>query len=168
MSETRPATLASALRAVLALPAVMGGAIPIGLALMDPWAIGWWPPGLVVVGIGVLVVAWTVRDFFKIGRGTLAPWDPPRHLVTAGLFARCRNPMYVGVLLTVLGWSKTFRSPFVLGYAILVALVFHLRVLHHEEPWAERTFGDDWHDYRAHVPRWLPRWRPWDGRSTNQ
>ncbi len=76
---------------------------------------------------------------------TVAPWAPPRKLVTSGPYRLSRNPMYIGVI------------DVLLGYALAVAIAFHLRVLVSEEPWARRTFGADWEDYRARVPRWLPR-----------
>lgn len=157
VTNEEPTTFGAAMRAVMMLPATVSGAIPLGLALMDPWAGGWFAWGLPVLALGVLIVAWTVRDFYRIGRGTLAPWDPPRHLVVVGLFARCRNPMYVGVLTTIVGWAVSFRSPGVLGYGLLVGIAFHTRVLVHEEPWAARTFPEDWPAYRENVPRWLPR-----------
>ncbi|TLZ64077.1 MAG: isoprenylcysteine carboxylmethyltransferase family protein [Gammaproteobacteria bacterium] len=78
---------------------------------------------------------------------TVAPWAPPRKLVTSGPYRLSRNPMYIGVI------------DVLLGYALAVAIAFHLRVLVSEEPWARRTFGADWEDYRARVPRWLPRLR---------
>jgi len=78
---------------------------------------------------------------------TVAPWAPPRKLVTSGPYRLSPNPMYIGVI------------DVLLGYALAVAIAFHLRVLVSEEPWARRTFGADWEDYRARVPRWLPRLR---------
>ena len=65
----------------------------------------------------------------------------------------CRNPMYVGVVVTVTGWAATFGSVLAARYAVLLALVFHLRVTRFEEPWAEDTFPDRWPGYRARVPR---------------
>ena len=154
--ERPPATFASAMRAVLTLPVLVGVVVPLLVAWIDP-ASGFMPWGLLLVLGGVAIVIATVRDFYVVGKGTLAPWDPPRQLVTTGLFAHCRNPMYVGVLLVLAGWSLTFWSWRVAGYAALVALAFHARVLFHEERWAARTFPDTWPAYRDRVPRWIPR-----------
>jgi protein-S-isoprenylcysteine O-methyltransferase Ste14 len=63
--------------------------------------------------------------------------------------------MYLAVLVILAGWAIGFGSLTLGAYAALVALAFHLRVIAHEEPWLARTFGADWHAYRAHVPRWL-------------
>ena len=35
-----------------------------------------------------------------------------------------------------------------------------------EEPALERRFGDNYRLYKANVPRWIPRWRPWDATGT--
>lgn len=158
---SEPATAVDAIRAVLTLPAIIGVAVPIGVAQLDPWRAATLWPGLALVVLGWAIVFSTVRDFYRHGRGTLAPWDPPRHLVTVGLFARCRNPMYVGVVTNVAGWAVLFSSPIVGAYAALLPLGFHIRVLLHEEPWAARTFPDAWPRYVENVPRWLPRLRPW-------
>ncbi|MDH4170729.1 MAG: isoprenylcysteine carboxylmethyltransferase family protein [Acidimicrobiia bacterium] len=115
--------------------------------------------GAGVFGVGAFVVVRTVLDFFMVGGGTLAPWDPPRRLLTVGLFGVCRNPMYIGVITTVAGWATTFRSPTVAAYACVLAAVLHLRVIRFEEPWAEQSFPDTWPTYRERVPRWFPRLR---------
>lgn len=113
------------------------------------------PLGSALLAAGCLVLAWCVWAFYSEGRGTLAPWDPPRGLVRGGLYRFSRNPMYVGVLLIVAGWAVGFRSLPLGIYSAALGLGFHLRILFHEEPWLARTFGADWDAYRAQVPRWL-------------
>ncbi|HSB52888.1 MAG TPA: methyltransferase, partial [Gemmatimonadales bacterium] len=70
------------------LPLCLGAARWLGLAPL-------------VLGLGIYVA--TAWEFGFAGRGTPAPWDPPRNLVDTGLYAWVRNPMYVGVLLCILG-----------------------------------------------------------------
>jgi protein-S-isoprenylcysteine O-methyltransferase Ste14 len=122
----------------------------------DPWRDGVFWPGAALLVVGVAVVLWCVRDFYVQGRGTLAPWDPPRSLVTTGLYRYTRNPMYVGILIALAGWAVLFTSPFLAGYAAVMAIVFHLRVLMYEERRLRRQFPEDWAAYSATVPRWLP------------
>jgi len=112
-------------------------------------------PGLGVLVVGSVVLAWCVRDFLLRGQGTLAPWDPPATLVRTGLYRYSRNPMYIGVLLILLGWALGFRSRALAVYTAVFGIVFHLRVVFWEEPWLARTHGAAWAEYRAHVPRWL-------------
>src|SRR5688572_7068634 len=104
---------------------------------------------------GITLLLWCVRDFFVAGKGTLAPWDPPRHLVSSGPYRFSRNPMYVGVSLILLGWAMAFGSSVLLLYALIVMVAFHLRVVFGEEPWLARTHERKWNGYRSRVPRWL-------------
>jgi protein-S-isoprenylcysteine O-methyltransferase Ste14 len=114
-----------------------------------------------VVGAGVLL--YCIRDFAVSGRGTLAPVDPPRKLVRVGLYRHVRNPMYLGVVLVLVGESIFFESRVLSFYATIMALVFHLFVVLLEEPGLRVAFGPDYEKYRASVPRWVPRLRPWRG-----
>lgn len=141
-----------ALLAFLALPTVVAFVIPWLLRSRDTsFHVGALP--LAVVGMTMLL--WCVRDFYITGLGTLAPWAPPKHLVTVGLYRISRNPMYVAVLLIIAAWALGFRSVTLAWYGTGVAAMFHLRVLIFEEPWLARTFGSGWLAYRARVPRWL-------------
>jgi protein-S-isoprenylcysteine O-methyltransferase Ste14 len=111
--------------------------------------------GAPLLAIGSALLVWCVRDFCVAGRGTLAPWAPPEHLVTVGLYRLSRNPMYVAVLLILAGWAAAFPTPPLWIYAAFVALSFHLRVVYGEEPWLAQRHGPAWQAYRTRVPRWL-------------
>ncbi len=148
---------ARALLAFLILPGMFAGLLPWVLARADPWRGEAHSVGFVVLGGGLIVLLWCVRDFYVSGKGTLAPWDPPRHLVVVGLYRFARNPMYLGVLLVVGGWALVMSSPLLAGYLLLLAGGFHLRVVRYEEPWLATQFGSEWSAYSAAVPRWLLR-----------
>lgn len=143
-----------ALLAFLALPAIVAFLVPW---LLVPSAAHFRVGALSVLAVGACLLLWCVRDFYVAGRGTLAPWAPPQHLVTVGLYRVSRNPMYVAVLIILVGWALGSRSIALWLYAAAVALAFHVRVVAYEEAWLTRTFGADWLAYRAHVPRWLGR-----------
>ena len=144
-----------ALFAFLALPGMVAFVIP--LLLITPASRRVWvePWGLVPLVLGVVVLALTVREFYVAGRGTLAPWSPPRTLVTSGLYRYSRNPMYVGVLLILCGWAIGLSSWVLAIYAAGIAIAVHVRVLANEEPFLARTHGEAWTAYRARVGRWL-------------
>src|SRR2546423_4398278 len=110
--------------------------------------------GLCVAMLGLSVLLRCVWDFFATGRGTLAPFDPPKHLVLHGLYRFTRNPMYNGVLTLLLGETWLFHSSALLEYTIIVFVIFHLMVLIYEEPALESQFGESYRAYRAAVPRW--------------
>jgi protein-S-isoprenylcysteine O-methyltransferase Ste14 len=118
--------------------------------------------GAVIVAAGVAILLLTVRDFLVIGRGTLAPWDPPRKLVAVGLYRYVRNPMYVGATLMMAGAALCTGSPLAALYATIVAAIFHLRVVLYEEPVLARQFPEDWPAYSSRVSRWIPRPPPRD------
>lgn len=148
---------ARALLAVLVLPGIFAGILPWLIASGDPWRGEGHDLGTVVLGAGIGIVILCVRDFLMIGRGTLAPWDPPKNLVIVGLYKHVRNPMYVGVLTIILGTAICTGSPAVFVYGILVAIIFHLRVVLYEEPRLAAQFAEDWARYSREVSRWLPR-----------
>jgi len=144
-----------ALFAFLALPGIVAFAVPIYWLVSTSRTELVQPLGLLPLVIGCAGLLWCVRDFYVFGKGTLAPWSPPQYLVTAGLYRHSRNPMYVSVLLIVLGWAVSFDVRGLYWYTILVAIAFHLRVVLGEEPWLARTHGATWDDYTKRVRRWL-------------
>jgi protein-S-isoprenylcysteine O-methyltransferase Ste14 len=112
---------------------------------------------------GLALFAWCVGLFARVGRGTLAPWDPTRSLVAVGPYRHVRNPMISGVALMLLG-ETAFWGSRVLGlWAACFLVTNHLYFLLSEEPRLERRFGRAYRTYKASVPRWIPRWRPWAG-----
>ena len=112
---------------------------------------------LAVLALGGAIYAWCVWDFATVGRGTPAPIDAPKRLVVRGLYRYTRNPMYVGVLLVILGWAVLFRTAALCLYALVVGMCFHLFVVLYEEPHLQQEFGGEYDDYRGQVGRWLPR-----------
>src|SRR5262245_11371277 len=91
---------------------------------------------------GVAVLLRCVWDFFARGKGTLAPIDPPRHLVVSGLYRYTRNPMYNGVLAVLLGEAYLFSSTSILMYAVFVLVTFHLFIVLYEGPTLEAHFHE--------------------------
>ena len=149
-----------ALLAFLALPAIVGGVVPWVILRNDHSRTAGTPLGWPLLFFGASILLWCVRDFYVIGEGTLAPWDPPKKLVTIGLYRFVRNPIYVDVVGFVLGWSLIAGSWRMAGYAAVLAVGFHLRVIFYEEPTLARLFGTEWERYGANVHRWWPRRPP--------
>lgn len=113
--------------------------------------------GLVPIVVGLATLFWCFAGFIAEGRGTPAPYDPPRRLVSGRLYRWVRNPMYVAVTTVVLGEALLFGSVGLVVYAVALWLVFHLFVTLYEEPGLHRRFGQEYDAYRAAVPRWIPR-----------
>jgi protein-S-isoprenylcysteine O-methyltransferase Ste14 len=114
---------------------------------------------LAVLALGSAIYAWCVWDFATFGRGTPAPIDAPKRLVVRGLYRYTRNPMYVGVLLVILGWAVLFRARALVLYALSVGTCFHLFIVLYEERHLQKEFGAEYAAYRRRVGRWLPRFR---------
>jgi protein-S-isoprenylcysteine O-methyltransferase Ste14 len=145
-----------ALLAFLALPGVVAIAVPAWMAASASRSSArLHPVGVLPLLVGFALLVWCAREFYVAGQGTLAPWSPPRHLVTTGLYRYSRNPMYVAVAMMLAGWAVTFASSALAIYAGFVIGAFHLRVVYGEEPWLARTHGAAWDEYRSRVPRWL-------------
>jgi protein-S-isoprenylcysteine O-methyltransferase Ste14 len=106
---------------------------------------------------GAVMAAWCATDFVRKGKGTPAPFDPPRKLVINGLYRWTRNPMYSGALLILIGESLFFESATLFVYTAMFLFAFHLFVVYYEEPTLKRKFGADYEDYYRSVPRWIPR-----------
>lgn len=144
-----------ALFAFLVLPGMVAFLLP--WLFLEPSAktqpIDWWAAAPFALGLTVLLLC--VRSFYVQGKGTLAPWSPPRHLVTTGLYRFSRNPMYVGVLLILIGWTLAFHSRSLLIYTAIVAVLFWIRVVVFEEPWLTSTHGEEFLRYKARVRRWI-------------
>lgn len=112
--------------------------------------------GLSLIGAGVSLCLWCIGAFALIGKGTPAPFDPPRKFVAAGPYRYVRNPMYLGALAVVVGVAIVMQSIASLGVGIFFLLLAHLFVLIYEEPALERKFGGSYLDYKRSVRRWLP------------
>lgn len=120
--------------------------------------------GLALLGLGLVLAVASAWRFATEGRGTLAPWDPPRQFVVRGPYQFVRNPMISGVVLFLFGEAFVLRSPphgvWAVGFLILNLVYIPLI----EEPQLERRFGESYREYRRHVRRFIPRLRPWPPR----
>jgi protein-S-isoprenylcysteine O-methyltransferase Ste14 len=148
-------------------PGVVAGLIPW---LLTGWrAHHWWFPvralggAMIVAGLAVLLSAF-VR-FVLDGVGTPAPVAPTQHLVVGGAYRYVRNPMYLAVAALIVGQALLLGQPALLLYALLFVAAVTGFVWSYEEPALTRQFGEQYEDYRRHVPRWLPRLRPWQQTS---
>jgi protein-S-isoprenylcysteine O-methyltransferase Ste14 len=115
--------------------------------------------GMLLSAAGALLALWCVFTFAFVGRGTPAPFDPPRRLVVRGPYRVLRNPMYLGAGLALGGAALFYKSSALAAYAGLFMILTHSFVLLYEEPTLRRTFGEEYETYCKHVPRWFPRWR---------
>ena len=106
--------------------------------------------------LGGVTILWCFWDFTFTGHGTPAPIDPPKVLVVTGFYRYVRNPIYVGLLTIIIGHFLWFKTIWMLAYAVMVFLAFHLFVTLYEEPTLQEKFGAAYEQYCKSVPRWIP------------
>jgi len=116
-------------------------------------------PGAILAALGVVLALWCVTAFALVGKGTPAPFDPPREFVAVGPYRWVRNPMYLGAVAVICGAGLWLRSIAALGVAVLFIVLAHAFVLLYEEPSLEQRFGESYLRYKTAVGRWLPRTR---------
>jgi protein-S-isoprenylcysteine O-methyltransferase Ste14 len=133
-----------------------------GLALGAGPAVAVQALGIGLLAVGLVLFVASLRRFATEGQGTLAPWDPPRALVVHGPYRYVRNPMISGVVLVLFGEAAVLLSRPHLFWALLFLGVNAVYIPLLEEPLLVARFGDAYRTYCRHVPRLLPRWRPWD------
>jgi protein-S-isoprenylcysteine O-methyltransferase Ste14 len=115
--------------------------------------------GLVLVGLSLFVSS--LRRFATDGRGTLAPWDPPRNLVIYGPYRYVRNPMISGVVFVLFGEASMLLSGPHAQWALIFLVINFIYIPLFEERQLKERFGEAYVEYSRHVPRLLPRLTPW-------
>jgi protein-S-isoprenylcysteine O-methyltransferase Ste14 len=121
--------------------------------------------GAIVYVLGLSMQLYTTSLFFRFAQGTLAPWQPTQKLVVRGPYRYCRNPMITGVVMMLLGEALFFNA---LAILILGCIFFAMNTMYFifkEEPAMLARFGDSYAEYKKHVPRWIPRVRPYSNQE---
>ena len=117
--------------------------------------------GSIIILFGLTIMAFTISSFIRIGKGTLAPWSPPKKLVIKGLYRYVRNPMILGVLIVLLGEALGLWSKNILVWAGEFFIINIIYFIIYEEPSLEKRFGDEYREYKKHVSMWIPRRTPY-------
>jgi len=127
--------------------------------ILRPTVIGSWQvAGMFLGAAGAALAGTCISVFVFVGKGTPAPFDPPRRLVVTGPYRFVRNPMYIGAGLALTGAALFYQSFALLGYIGALFLITHLFVTAYEEPTLRRIFGKNYRAYCGRTGRWWPRW----------
>lgn len=102
-----------------------------------------------------LVIIFIVRSKMKKANTNIEPWKPTNAILSDGVFAYSRNPVYVGMILIYIGVVFLFNSLWVLPSLFLVLLAMHYGVILREERYLERKFGEEYLVYKQRVRRWI-------------
>ncbi|MEP6645956.1 MAG: isoprenylcysteine carboxylmethyltransferase family protein [Saprospiraceae bacterium] len=111
--------------------------------------------GLILFIVGWCLILYCIYRFAVEGQGTLSPVDQTKNLVKKGIYRYSRNPMYIGVIIALIGMALFAYSSILLGYSILIFTMFNFWVIYVEEPRLRRDFGAQYMDYSKSVRRWL-------------
>ena len=162
------------LRAIILLPGVVTLVIP-GIILrrtgMDSWGLWHSVPasrvilpiiGITCICLGLVLMITTIRLFVTVGKGTLAPWEPPQRLVVRGIYCHVRNPMMSGALFVLLGEAVLAASLPLSCWFAFAGVVYAVYIPLSEEPGLVKRFGEEYLTYKQNVPRWIPRLTPWE------
>lgn len=114
----------------------------------------------VVAAVPAAMAVQAVREFAVVGGGTPLPLDPPCRLVTTGPYAYVANPMQLGATLLLVVWGALLGSAGVTAAGAMAAIFSSGLARWSERGDLPRRFGRAWHEYRAEVHDWRPRWRP--------
>ena len=155
----------------LILPILTVVLIPYWLLNANPSSDTRWEAGTAIfwiarsggVGLtagGLAIFVWCISLFARIGKGTLAPWDPTSNLVANGPYRHVRNPMIASVAMMIAGLTLFWGSVALSIYLIIFVAINHIYFIFSEEPGLEKRFGETYRVYKANVPRWIPRVKP--------
>ena len=111
--------------------------------------------GIALFLIGLVIMFACIIRFAVEGRGTLSPADPTKKLVIKGLYKYSRNPMYVGVMLMLIGEAVCFGSYNLWIYSVFIFLAFNLFIILVEEPRLRKDFGEEYDQYCKKTGRWM-------------
>jgi protein-S-isoprenylcysteine O-methyltransferase Ste14 len=153
-------------------------ALPCTVTVLVPWwivrrvPIAFTTPGgvvdlLVVLAgaacgvVGLSLFAWSLYHFWTQGRGTLAPWDPPRRFVVSGPYRFVRNPMISGVIFILAAEACVLRSWALTEWTAFFTLINAVYIPAIEEPMLRARFGDAYDRYARAVRRFVPRLTPY-------
>jgi protein-S-isoprenylcysteine O-methyltransferase Ste14 len=124
--------------------------IPLSRIILFPWNL----LGLIPIALGAVLNLKSDKDFKTAGT-TVKPFEESSVLITTGVFRISRNPMYLGMVLILLGAAILLGSlsPYVVMVAF--ALSMHFLFIVPEEKMLESRFGMEYRQYKEHVRQWI-------------
>jgi protein-S-isoprenylcysteine O-methyltransferase Ste14 len=140
------------LLAVVVLGVVLDWAVPLDFVAALPLSVRVFA-GLVLLLFGVAMIVGAKQGFDAAGTN-IRPDRPTTSLVTTGLFAHTRNPVYIGGELALLGLALLLGSAWILVLMVPATLLLHYGVVLREERYLERKFGAAYLAYKESVPRY--------------
>jgi protein-S-isoprenylcysteine O-methyltransferase Ste14 len=152
---------------ILILPFMVIVVIPLFILLFTVYRFSWkldFPLillptifGFILIIFGIYLLIITIKLFYDSGKGTLAPWDPPKNLVIIGPYKYIRNPMISAVLLVLLGEAMITGSVILCIWFVIFIIINIIYIIYSEEPELIKRFGNDYIRYKNTVPMFVPK-----------
>lgn len=141
-------------------PAIFAGLILLGAGLQWRWPVGLGiPESVEVVGyllvLGGIAIAIVVSGYFRRAGTAIEPWKPTTSIVTTGVYAWSRNPIYAGFCLINIGIGVATNSLWIFLSFIPAALLLYYIAIAKEEAYLEKKFGEEYLAYKRKVRRWI-------------
>lgn len=100
------------------------------------------------------IVALAFRQF-RAAQTSIDPYRPSSNIISTGLFAISRNPVYVAMTIALIGIAMMVNSLWILALTPVVLVVMHFGVVKREEAYLDAKFGEAYRAYKQRVRRWL-------------
>ena len=110
--------------------------------------------GFLFILIGAFIPSWAAH-LFKKHQTNIMPYNNPDNIVKGGPFAFSRNPMYLGMLLGLVGFAIYFGTAESFIFPVILFCVINWYHIPFEEEKMAEAFGDEFADYKAKVRRWI-------------
>lgn len=132
----------------------------IGLLLEKGFPVAVLPRTPTRIGASVCIALWVILGAWSIGlfrrlRTSLLPIRPTTTLVVSGPYRFTRNPMYLALAFLYVGLALWFLMFWALVLLPAVIAVVQYFVIAREEKYLEEKFGEEYHQYRVRVRRWI-------------
>jgi len=122
--------------------------LPIPVPAFVPWL------GLVIAGLGLVLGILAMTEFRRV-RATMDPKKPSTGLVTSGIYRFTRNPVYLGFVFMLVGFSLSMRTYWGIVFILPLVTLTNSLVIKYEEASLEKKFKTQYTEYASHVRRWL-------------
>ena len=123
---------------------------PIGIGISSGFK--YFGLGIVMLGISIVIL---VSRSFKHAKTNIEPWKPTTNIISTGIFAYSRNPIYAAFCLVPMGMGVFLNSFWILISFIPSAVLVYTLAIRKEEAYLEKKFGEEYVHYKSKVRRWL-------------
>ena len=141
-------------------PVIALVAVAIGVVLGLIWPVEIIPaPWQYVAGgpiiAGAVLLVMSAFRLFQRAKTPVPTYRTPTALVTSGVYRLTRNPIYLAMVLLIIGLAVTLDNVWLLALAAIFQQIIRWGVIAREEPFLEAKFGDQYSAFKQRTRRWI-------------